>query len=163
MVSIDSFGNIASGTSTNGARLKIPGRIGDSPITGSGSYVDQEVGGAAATGDGDVLMRFLPSLVAVEYMRNGLTPQTAAAYSLQRIAQRYPEFSGAVVALNIDGEFGAACYGFEEFSFSVVNPDLQTTQVYSVDCNLASSGLRNEHTLLLLFFSLIILKFFTLH
>ncbi len=159
MVIIDSFGNIASGTSTNGARHKIPGRIGDSPITGSGSYVDQEVGGAAATGDGDVLMRFLPSLVAVEYMRNGLTPKIAADYSLQRIAKRYPEFSGAVVALNIDGAFGAACYGFTNFSFSVVNPDLQTTHVYSVDCNLASSGLRNELTFLVLLIAILIPMF----
>jgi isoaspartyl peptidase/L-asparaginase-like protein (Ntn-hydrolase superfamily) len=35
-------------------------RVGDSPIPGSGAYADQEFGGAAATGDGDVIMRFLP-------------------------------------------------------------------------------------------------------
>jgi len=35
-------------------------RVGDSPIPGSGAYVDNEVGGAAATGDGDIMMRFLP-------------------------------------------------------------------------------------------------------
>lgn len=38
-------------------------RVGDSPLAGSGAYVDKEVGGAAATGDGDVMMRFLPRLV----------------------------------------------------------------------------------------------------
>lgn len=39
--------------------------------TGAGAYVDQEVGGAAATGDGDIMMRFLPSYQAVEFMRQG--------------------------------------------------------------------------------------------
>lgn len=81
MIVIDTMGRIACGTSTNGASHKIAGyvytciftciqyiwnyilyrRVGDSPIAGAGCYVDREVGGAAATGDGDVMMRFLPT------------------------------------------------------------------------------------------------------
>lgn len=61
MIVIDINGNIAAGTSTNGANHKIPGRVGDSPIPGAGAYADSEVGAAVATGDGDVMMRFLPS------------------------------------------------------------------------------------------------------
>lgn len=60
MIAIDIQGKIAAGTSTNGLRHKIPGRVGDSPIPGAGAYADQEVGAAAATGDGDIMMRFLP-------------------------------------------------------------------------------------------------------
>ncbi len=71
MVAIDASGKMAAGTSTNGAGHKIPGRVGDSPIPGSGAYVDSSVGGAAATGDGDVMLRFLPSFLAVEAMRIG--------------------------------------------------------------------------------------------
>ncbi|CAG2064726.1 unnamed protein product, partial [Timema podura] len=56
-------GKIAAGTATNGAITKIPGRVGDSPIPGAGAYADGEVGAAAATGDGDVMMRFLPRSV----------------------------------------------------------------------------------------------------
>ena len=41
-------------------------RVGDSPITGAGCYVEKGVGGAAATGDGDVMMRFLPTYVHVK-------------------------------------------------------------------------------------------------
>lgn len=144
MVAIDSKGNMASGTSTNGARFKIPGRVGDGPITGSGSYVDQNVGGAAVTGDGDVLMRFLPSLTTVEYMRSGMTPSTAAAYSLKKIADYYPKFEGAVVALKNNGEFGAACYGFKNFTYSVVNPDLGEPQILPVEC--ASPVLSRKHS-----------------
>lgn len=60
MIAIDMNGHIAAGTSTNGARNKIPGRVGDSPVPGSGCYADQEVGAAAGTGDGDIMMRFVP-------------------------------------------------------------------------------------------------------
>jgi len=53
MIAIDSNGSIACGTTTNGATYKIPGRVGDSPIMGAGTYCQTGVGGAAATGDGD--------------------------------------------------------------------------------------------------------------
>ena len=58
--------------------ISITSRVGDSPIPGSGSYVDGEVGGAAATGDGDVMLRFSPSLTTVELMRQGYTPGKVA-------------------------------------------------------------------------------------
>jgi len=135
MVAIDVNGNLASGTSTNGANHKIPGRLGDSAIPGSGSYVDQEIGAATATGDGDVLMRFLPSYAAVEYMGLGMTPVTAAQYSLQKIVKYYPDFNGAVVALKRNGEFGAACHGFDAFAYSAVNPDLGHPHITSVTCS----------------------------
>ena len=47
MVVLDSNGSIACGTSTNGATYKIPGRVGDSPIPGAGTYCETGVGGAA--------------------------------------------------------------------------------------------------------------------
>ena len=65
MVAIDVNGSIACGTSSNGAAFKIPGRVGDSPIMGAGAYCDIGVGGATGTGDGDQMMRFLPSFAAV--------------------------------------------------------------------------------------------------
>lgn len=55
MVAIDAAGAMAAATSTNGAAHKVPGRVGDGPIVGSGAYVDGEVGGCGATGDGDIM------------------------------------------------------------------------------------------------------------
>lgn len=81
-------------------------RVGDSPIAGAGSYADNEVGGAAATGDGDVMMRFLPSFLAVEEMRRGATPTEAARTAIRRIIKYYPNFSGALIAINKRGETG---------------------------------------------------------
>ncbi|KAJ1525931.1 hypothetical protein ONE63_009119 [Megalurothrips usitatus] len=117
MVAMDSEGRLAAGTSTNGARHKIPGRVGDSPIPGSGAFADQEVGAAAATGDGDIMMRFVPSFLAVELMRQGATPEAAAVESVRRIAARYPDFSGALIVLRRDGEYAAACHNLPVRSF----------------------------------------------
>ncbi|XP_020893431.1 N(4)-(Beta-N-acetylglucosaminyl)-L-asparaginase [Exaiptasia diaphana] len=133
MIVIDKEGNIAGGTSTNGANHKVPGRVGDSPIAGAGAYVDNDVGGAAATGDGDVMMRFLPSLITVEYMRQGKSPQEAAQLALGRIVKYYPGFSGGIVAVNRSGEHGGAAHGWTFFKYSVVSPKLGgKVQVISV-------------------------------
>ncbi|MBA0593167.1 hypothetical protein Gorai_010124, partial [Gossypium raimondii] len=60
MAVIDKMGHVAVGTSTNGATFKISGRVGDGPIAGSAAYADDGVGACGATGDGDIMMRFLP-------------------------------------------------------------------------------------------------------
>lgn len=70
--------------------------------------MDQEVGGAAATGDGDVMMRFLPTYQTVESMRRGMSPTEAAEDAIRRIMIRYSSFSGAIIAINKTGHFGRA-------------------------------------------------------
>lgn len=102
--------------------IQITSRVGDSPIPGSGAYVDQEVGGAVGTGDGDVMMRFVPAYHAVERMRRGDSPEEAASDAIRRIARVYPHFSGAVVAANNHGEYGAACWNIGLFPFAVASP-----------------------------------------
>lgn len=134
MITIDVNGNIAAGTSTNGATHKVPGRVGDSPIPGSGAYADKFVGGAAATGDGDIMMRFMPSLLAVEGMRTGLSPSKAAEKAIKQIALYHPDYFGAVIAVSINGEYGAACNGMDTFHFSIANTQLGKTTVLSVPC-----------------------------
>ncbi|XP_013791268.1 putative N(4)-(beta-N-acetylglucosaminyl)-L-asparaginase GA14866 [Limulus polyphemus] len=134
MVVIDNEGRMCVGTSSNGAKHKIPGRVGDSPIPGAGAYVDQDIGGAAATGDGDIMMRFLPSYQAVENLRQGMTPLAAATDAIYRIVKKYSDFSGGIVVANIKGDYGAACHGMNEFPFSVCNPVLGTVKVNYVQC-----------------------------
>ncbi|XP_062404992.1 N(4)-(beta-N-acetylglucosaminyl)-L-asparaginase [Sardina pilchardus] len=137
MVVVGPNRNVAAGTSTNGARHKVPGRVGDSPIAGAGSYADSTVGGAAATGDGDVMMRFLPSFLAVELMRGGMDPSGACKAALTRIKTYYPGFFGAVICANIQGEYGAACNrvpGFTQFSYMVSTPLTNSPLLKKVDC-----------------------------
>ncbi|XP_009270642.1 PREDICTED: N(4)-(beta-N-acetylglucosaminyl)-L-asparaginase [Aptenodytes forsteri] len=137
MVVAGGSGTVASGTSTNGAVHKIPGRVGDSPIAGAGSYADSTAGGAAATGDGDVMMRFLPSYQAVEYMRMGTDPTVACQKVISRIQKYAPKFFGAVICANTTGSYGAACNkipGFTQFHFMVSSPLLSQPTEQVVDC-----------------------------
>jgi isoaspartyl peptidase/L-asparaginase-like protein (Ntn-hydrolase superfamily) len=114
-------GTIAGGCSTSGLGGKLPGRVGDSPILGSGLYVDNEVGAAGATGIGENVMRYCGSFLVVEFMRQGLHPQAACEQTIQRIARQDPKglsLSINFVALDKHGRFGAA--GTDEgFRFSV--------------------------------------------
>ncbi|KAL2089205.1 hypothetical protein ACEWY4_016104 [Coilia grayii] len=137
MVVVGHNGSVAAGTSTNGAKHKVPGRVGDSPIAGAGSYADSMVGGAAATGDGDVMMRFLPSFLAVELMRAGAEPLRACKAALARIKSYYPQFFGAIICSNIKGEYGAACNrvpGFSQFPYMVSDPLTGNPLLKKVDC-----------------------------
>uniref|UniRef100_A0AAV1TXX0 Aspartylglucosaminidase n=1 Tax=Peronospora matthiolae TaxID=2874970 RepID=A0AAV1TXX0_9STRA len=118
MVALADSEHMAAGTSSNGATHKIAGRVGDAAVPGAGAYVDSSIGGAAATGDGDVMMRFLPSFVAVQEMKRGVHPQTACEHALRQIAAVYPHFLGGMVCLNRFGEYGGAGYGWN-FAYSV--------------------------------------------
>lgn len=60
MLALDRSGRIAAGTSTNGNCGKVPGRVGDAAIVGAGAYAAAGAGACGATGDGDIMMRFLP-------------------------------------------------------------------------------------------------------
>ncbi|XP_064637165.1 N(4)-(Beta-N-acetylglucosaminyl)-L-asparaginase-like [Lineus longissimus] len=134
MVILDKEQNLVAGTSTNGANHKVPGRVGDSPVAGAGAYVDNDVGGAAATGDGDTMMRFLPSYQTVENMRRGLDPEAASHAALKRILRFYPKFSGAIVAVNKTGSYGAACHGFDKFPYCVISPKSGAVKILTEVC-----------------------------
>lgn len=113
MIGLDEGGHMGAGVSTSGLFMKLPGRIGDSPIIGSGFYCDSEAGGAAATGLGEFIMRGCLSYEIVRGMRDGLAPQEACERavlahmrSMRRRGQAIEELG--VVALDAKGRFGAA-------------------------------------------------------
>ncbi|XP_004086525.3 N(4)-(beta-N-acetylglucosaminyl)-L-asparaginase [Oryzias latipes] len=137
IVALDQDGHVAAGTSTNGLTHKVPGRVGDSPIVGAGAYADSSAGAAAATGDGDLMMRFLPSYLAVELMRTGTDPSEACKTAISRIKRHYPDFFGAVICANTTGHYGAACNKaptLNQFHFMVSNLESNTPVLKSVDC-----------------------------
>ena len=90
VMAVDAAGRIAAATTTNGLSHKIPGRVGDAAVPGAGHYAMRGVGACGATGDGDLLMRFLPCYQAVESLRLGATPEWAAQDALMRVAVFYP-------------------------------------------------------------------------
>jgi N4-(beta-N-acetylglucosaminyl)-L-asparaginase len=113
-LAIDSAGHLASAVSTSGLSGKLAGRVGDSPLIGAGSYVDDEVGAAAATGVGELAMRNLCAFAAVERMRAGMEPTQACRDVLTRVLRKEPGVSAnplmqlALIALDKQGRPGAA-------------------------------------------------------
>jgi N4-(beta-N-acetylglucosaminyl)-L-asparaginase len=89
MLVIDDNGNISGGCTTSGAAWKMHGRVGDSPIIGAGLFLDNEVGGAAATGLGEAVMRTAGSAMVVELMRHGRTPFEACKEVVERIYDKH--------------------------------------------------------------------------
>ncbi|KAF7546926.1 hypothetical protein G7Z17_g8086 [Cylindrodendrum hubeiense] len=131
LIALHADGTMAAGTTTNGASHKIPGRVGDGPITGSGSYVDADVGGCGATGDGDIMMRFLPCYQAVENLRRGMSPTEAAEDAVLRMVRKYPHISSGIVVVNNKGEHGAAGSGWT-FTYSYRGGAMGSTQVMTI-------------------------------
>jgi isoaspartyl peptidase/L-asparaginase-like protein (Ntn-hydrolase superfamily) len=121
---MDGRGRLAAGCSTSGTPFKEPGRVGDSPLVGAGAYCDGRVGGAAATGDGDVLLRFCPSFATVEAMRSGRSPQGACEQVLERMLDAGVRPEAALIALDRDGRFGAAVIGRDDFPHAIWSPEL---------------------------------------
>lgn len=112
MLAIDGDGNLSGACTTSGMAFKMHGRVGDSPIIGAGLFCDNEIGGAAATGHGEQVMKTLGSFLVVELMRNGYSPREACKEAVMRIVKQKPnldEVQIGYIAINKAGETGAYC------------------------------------------------------
>lgn len=109
MLAIDEKGAISGACTTSGLAYKMSGRVGDSPIIGAGLFVDNEIGGACATGLGELVMRTCGSFLVVELMRQGRTPQQACEEAALRIVKKqdYKDIQVGFLAVNKNGESGA--------------------------------------------------------
>lgn len=65
------------------------------------------------------MMRFLPTFVAIEQLRNGRSPKKAAQIAIHRIKQFHPKFFGGIIIMNHLGEYSAACSGMDNFPYVV--------------------------------------------
>lgn len=112
MLAMDASGDIAGVCTTSGLGYKMKGRVGDSPIIGSGLFIDNQVGGAVATGMGEEVLKTVGSFLIVELMRNGMSPQAACEEAISRITRkgpRYKDFQIAYIAINKAGKTGSHC------------------------------------------------------
>jgi N4-(beta-N-acetylglucosaminyl)-L-asparaginase len=122
MLAIDKKGNISGACTTSGLAYKMAGRVGDSPIIGGGLFVDNEIGGASATGLGEEVLKTVGSFLIVELMRQGKNPQEACEEAIGRIVNKpgkdFKNFQVGYIALNKQGETGA--YSIHEwFSYNI--------------------------------------------
>jgi N4-(beta-N-acetylglucosaminyl)-L-asparaginase len=112
-LALDRGGDLSGVTSTSGLSFKMPGRVGDSPIIGAGLYVDNNVGAAGSTGNGEANIKVVGAHTVVELMRHGASPEQACLQALSRVVDLYkgkpPNLN--FYALNKKGHFaGAAIY-----------------------------------------------------
>jgi len=111
VIALDCDGSLCVGTSTSGIRYKMAGRVGDTPLIGSGLYCGNEAGAAAATGNGEDIMRYVVSFHVVEEMRRGADPMSACRSTVQWAVSDDPRMRDsmiAVLALDPSGRWGAA-------------------------------------------------------
>lgn len=126
MLAQDARGNLSGSCTTSGMAYKMRGRVGDSPIIGSGLYVDNAVGAAAATGQGEDVIRIAGASLIVELMRQGLSPKAACKAAIERVARikgaKARDIQVCFIALNNKGEYGA--YALQKgFNYAVQTAD----------------------------------------
>jgi N4-(beta-N-acetylglucosaminyl)-L-asparaginase len=127
MIALDAQGNLSGSCTTSGMGFKMRGRLGDSPIIGAGLFVDNEVGAATATGQGEDVIRICGSHLVVENMRNGMSPELACKAAVERIvrvkgAAKCKEIQIGFIAINKQGQYGGYCLQ-KGFNFAVCYAD----------------------------------------
>lgn len=132
---LDNSGSIAVGTSTSGLFMKKAGRVGDSPLIGSGFYADSSVGACTATGLGEDLMKGCISYEVVSLIEKGLHPQQACEQALNKLHTKLMKLRGkvgdlSIVAIDKQGNYGCAT-NIDNFSF-VYASENQSATVYLV-------------------------------
>ena len=126
MVAMDAAGNLSGSCTTSGMGFKMRGRLGDSPIIGAGLFVDNEVGAATATGQGEDVIRICGSHLVVELMRQGFSPEAACKKAVERIIKikgsKAKDIQVGFIAINKQGEYGGYCIQ-KGFNFAVCYAD----------------------------------------
>jgi beta-aspartyl-peptidase (threonine type) len=108
-VALDKKGNVAAATSTGGLTLKLPGRIGDTPLVGCGTYADNEAGACSTTGIGEIAIKLVLAKTTCDFMRHGQPAQKAAESSIKLVNKRIPlKESMGLIAIDMEGRIGAA-------------------------------------------------------
>ncbi len=126
ILALDSNKNLSGSCTTSGMGFKMHGRVGDSPIIGGGLYVDNEIGAATSSGQGEEVIRICGTHLVVEFMRNGLSPTDACKKAIERLVNINPskakEFQVGFVALSKYGEYGAYSIA-PGFTYSITKGD----------------------------------------
>lgn len=130
-VAVDEDGNVAAATSTGGISLKIPGRIGDSPLIGCGNYADNEAGACSATGIGEIAIRLVLAKSTCDLIRRGQTPQEAAETAIREVNRRIQNVANQMGLIVIDakGRIGAA-HNSHHMCWAYMTPQMRSPKAF---------------------------------
>ena len=100
-VAIDKYGNIAAATSTGGMTNKMPGRVGDSPIIGSGTWAQNNVCGVSSTGHGEFFIKYQVAkevCTRIEYLNKSIVEASQEIIDELEQIEAY----GGIIAIDYD-------------------------------------------------------------
>jgi len=103
----DVRGLVVAATSTGGKVGKSPGRVGDSPIIGAGTYADNAGGACSCTGDGEAFIRVCLAKTSVEWLRMGMLPSDAASSAIHYVLEKAGG-QGGMILIDHQGRLGWA-------------------------------------------------------
>jgi beta-aspartyl-peptidase (threonine type) len=128
-VAVDKEGNVGAATSSGGVSMKVPGRIGDSPLIGSGNYADNEAGACSATGIGEIAIRLVLSKTTCDLIREGQTPQEAVESSIRHVNRRIQNAANhmGLIAIDTEGRVGAA-HNSPNMCWAYMTPQLRSPE-----------------------------------
>lgn len=121
-VAVDAHGHVAACTSTGGTVYKRPGRVGDTPIIGAGTYADDHEAAASSTGLGEAILKVSLARSACVRVREGLSPRAAAAAAVGLLTERAHGEGGIIVA-GPDGRLGWA-YNTPRMARALLRPGM---------------------------------------
>jgi beta-aspartyl-peptidase (threonine type) len=104
---IDRAGHVAAATSTGGITFKRPGRVGDTPLPGCGTYADDQAGAASATGHGESIIRVTMSRSLIDRLRAGASAHEAAWGAVEELGARVAG-TGGIICVDRAGRVGLA-------------------------------------------------------
>lgn len=114
-VAFDKEGHLAAATSTGGIFNKRVGRVGDTAIIGAGTYADDTLGAASATGTGEAIIRTTLTRTAVEFLRGGIDPTQAA----RRVIDLFQKRTGSEAGIILIDALGRAGYAYHAPAMSI--------------------------------------------
>lgn len=126
----DRCGDLAAGTSTGGFDSKIPGRVGDSPIIGAGTYANNETAAVSATGHGEFFMRHVVAYEITSAMKYGGLSLEEAATKIIKVELPGKGLRGGVIAVDREGNFAMPFNTEGMVRGSTTNDAPPTAQVY---------------------------------
>lgn len=130
---IDIRGQVCAGVSTGGRFMKLPGRVGDSPLPGAGLYASASSGATVATGAGEEIIKVSLCKTVSDYMRDGLDAQSACDASIALLTAIRGVGVAGLIAVDSKGNYGLSrntemmpvslCFSYAPKPLAVVLPE----------------------------------------
>jgi beta-aspartyl-peptidase (threonine type) len=106
-VALDRAGLIAAATSTGGTAGKLPGRVGDSPLIGCGTYAENTSGGVSCTGDGEAIIRVVLARRTIDILKLAADPMHACQVAMDVLVEE-GRGGGGLICIDWRGRLGWA-------------------------------------------------------